>query len=287
MGLGRITILSLTVATASIITWAAQEQTKQSEPQKGSTADSASPSQEPEETQGLPTAVASPEQQEDFRAAFGEPDSDLRIRLGEQFLLEWPESQLIHLMYSALAQAYRDKNNYGKVVEYGEKCLVLDPDNVTALSIVAHTLPKRLEGSGLEQAQKLSRSARYAKHGLKMIDDLPQPAESTPEVFEEIKNEFRQLCHSALGLVYLHRRMPKESQKSFELAISLTSSPFPQDFFRLGEAYTHFTGPREIDYEKAIGAYEKASQLAPGTVIDQVATDRVEQLKKTRKALGL
>ena len=287
MKLARIAILFLTVAAVSTIAWAAQEQIKQSELQKGSTTDPASLPQAPEEMQGLPTAVASTEQQEDFREAFGEPDPDLRIRLGEQFLLEWPESQLIHLMYSALAQAYRDKNNYDKVVEYGEKCLALDPNNVTALAIVAHTLPKRLDGSGLEQAQKLSRSARYANHGLKMIDNLPRPVDSTPEVFEEIKNEFRQMCHSALGLVYLHRRMPKESQESFELAISMTSSPFPQDFFRLGDAYTHFSGPRDIEYDKAIGAYEKASQLAPDTVIDQAATDRVQQLKKTRKALGL
>ena len=66
--------------------------------------------------------------------------------------------------------SFREKNDYERVVENAEKSIALDPDNVMALAIAAHTLPKRPGENGLETALKLSRSARYAKKGLELVE---------------------------------------------------------------------------------------------------------------------
>ena len=165
-------------------------------------------------------------------------------------------------------------------MENGEKSIALDPDNVMSLVIVAQILPQRLSGSGLETAQKLSRAERYAKHGLELVDSLPQPANVLPEDFEKEKATLSSMLHSALGLVYLQRGAVGKAQEEYKIALSLTSSPDPIDYFRLGEAYRD-----EHKYDEAIEAFEKAAELAPGTLINQLASEQVRKLKTVREVL--
>ncbi len=230
----------------------------------------------------LSTVVASPEEHAALQRILNEPNATLMIALGERFLMDWNKSKLLPVVYTALAQSFREKNDYERVVENAEKSIALDPDNVMALAIVAHTLPKRPGENGLETALKLSRSTRYAQKGLELVEVLPNPVDVSAEEFEESKNYVRTMLHSSLGLVYLQRGMSTKSQEEYEIAISLASPPDPQDYFRLGEAYTQGYRPEEINYTKAIEAYGKASQLAPNTIIDQVATERIQSLTKTQ-----
>lgn len=273
MRLTRIAILSAAIAAFSGAAWAAQEQAQQPEPQQEPATESQPLAQAPEET-SPPPVVVSPEEQAAFQETVNQPDADQMIPIAEKFLQDFPESQLRSLVYSALATAYQQKDDYDKVVENGEKSIALDPDNVMSLAIVAHTLPQKLQGSGLEMAQKLSRAERYAKHGLETVDILTQPADLLPEEFEKRKATFKSMLHSALGLVYLQRGILAKSQEEYKIAVSLTSSPDPIDYFRLGEAYR---GERK--YDEAIEAFEKAAELSLGTIVNQLAIEQVQKLK--------
>ena len=162
-------------------------------------------------------------------------------------------------------------------MENGEKSIALDPDNVMSLVIVAQVLPQRLGGSGLETAQKVSRAERYARHGLELVDSLSQPANLLPEEFEKEKATLRSMLHSALGLVYLQRGAVGKAQEEYKIAVSPGSPPDPTDYFRMGEAYR---GERK--YDEASEAFEKAAELSLGTVINQLATEQVKQLKTVR-----
>ena len=279
MRLARIAILSAAFAAFSGAAWAAQEQAQQPEPQREPATESQPPARASEETSPR-TVVVSPEEKAAFQEAVNQPGADPMIALGEKFLQDYPESQLRSHVYSALATAYQQKNDYDKVVENGEKSIALDPDNVMSLVIVAQILPQRLRGSGLETAQKLSRAERYAKHGLELVDSLPQPANVLPEEFEKRKATFKSMFHSALGFVYLQRGALGKAQEEYKIALSLTSSPDPIDYFRLGEAYR---GERK--YDEAIEAFEKAAELSPGTYLNQLATENVQKLKTVRDVM--
>ncbi len=98
--------------------------------------------------------------------------------------------------------------------------------------------------------------------------------------FEKQKATLRSMLHSALGLVYLQRGAVGKAQEEYKIALSLTSSPDPIDYFRLGEAYR---GERK--YDEAIEAFEKAAELAPGTLINQLASGQVQKLKTVRDVL--
>ena len=280
MRLVRITILSAAIAALSGAAWTAQEQAQQPEPQQEPATESQPPAQASEETSPQPVVVVSPEEQAAFQEAVNQPGDDPTIALGEKFLQDYPESQLRTQVYSELAGAYRRKNNYDKVVENGEKSIALDPDNVMSLAIVAQALPQRLEGSGLEMAQKFSRAERYARHGLETIKVLSQPPNSSLEEFDEWKATFKSMLHSALGYVYLRRGRSAKSQEEFKIAISLTSSPDPIDYFRLGEAYSD-----QRKYDEAIEAFEKAAELSTSAIVDQLATEQVQKLKTVRDVM--
>ena len=256
MNITRIAFLLGAIAALSGAAWAAQE-----------------------ETSPRPVVV-SPEEKAAFQEAVNQPGADPMIALGEKFLQDYPESRLRSHVYSALATAYQQKNDYDKVVENGEKSIALDPDNVMSLVIVAQILPQRLRGSGLEMAQKLSRAERYAKHGLELVDSRPRPANVLPEEFEKEKATLRSMLHSALGLVYLQRGALGKAQEEYKIALSLTSSPNPIDYFRLGEAYL---GERK--YDEAIEAFENAAELVPGAPINQLASEQVQKLKAIRDVL--
>ena len=228
----------------------------------------------------LRTVVVPLEEQAAFQEAVNQPGADTMIALAEKFLQDYPESQLRSLVYSALATTYREKNDYDKVVENGEKSLSLDPDNVMSLVIVAQVLPQRLGGSGLETAQKLSRAERYARHGLELVDSLSQPANLLPEEFEKTKATFKSMLHSALGFVYLQRGISAKSQEEYEIAVSLTISPDPIDYYRLGEAYSD-----QRKYDEAIEAFEKAAELSTSAIVDQLATEHVQRLKIVRDVM--
>ena len=279
MRLAQITILSWAIAAFSGAAWAAQEQAQQPEPQQEPATESQPPAQASEET-SPPPVVVSPEEQAAYQEAVNQPGADPTIALGKKFLQDYPESRLRSFVYSALATAYHQKNDYDKVVENGEKSIALNPDNAMSLAIVAHTLPQELQGSGLEMAQKLSRAERYARHGLELVDSLPRPANLLPEEFEKEKATLRSMLHSALGLVYLQRGISAKAQEEYKIAVSLTSSPDPIDYFRLGEAYR---GERK--YDEAIEAFEKAAELSPGTFVDQRATEQVQKLKTVRDVM--
>ena len=282
MRLPRIAVLSAAIAVFSGAAWAAQEQTQQPEPQQEPAAESQPPAQAPEE-ETLPPAlplVASPGELGAYQQAINQPDPDQKITLAEKFLQDYPESNLRSHVYLALATAYQQKNDYDKVVENGEKSIALDPDNVMSLVIVAQVLPQRLGGSGLETAQKLSRAERYARHGLELVDPLSQPANLLPEEFEKQKATLRSMLHSALGLVYLQRGAVGKAQEEYKIALSLTSSPNPTDYFRLGEAYRD-----DRKYDEAIEAFEKAAEFSLGTMINQLATEQVQKLKTVRDVM--
>ncbi len=279
MRLTRIAVLSAAIAVFGGAAWAAQEQAQQPEPQQEPAAESQPPAQVPED-ETLPPAlplVASPAELGAYQEALNQPDPDQKITLAEKFLQDYPESNLRSHVYSALATAYQQKNDYDKVVENGEKSIALDPDNVMSLVMVAQVLPQRLGGSGLEMAQKLSRAERYATHGLELVDSLSLPANVLPEEFEKKKATLSSMLHSALGLVYLQRGAVGKAREEFEIAVSLGNPPDPTDYFRLGEAYR---GERK--YDEAIEAFEKAAELAPGTLINQLANEQVQKLKTVR-----
>jgi len=204
-------------------------------------------------------------------------DPDRRLGMVAEFERRFPESQLMSYVYTQAAKAYQQKGDLDKLLEYGEKSLKLDPDNLFSLLMVAITLPqpRMLQGSAVETTQRLSLAETYANRALKLIDSVPSQPNETPEQLQKRKASLASDAHTALAMVDMERDQTEKAAEELKTAISLTEKPSPQLYFRLGEVYAN-----EGKKKEAIEAFAKASELGQGTVLQQYAAERIEALKK-------
>lgn len=232
-----------------------------------------------------------PEEAQAYRAILNELDPDRALQMVQDFGTSYPQSLLLSWVYAFAANAYQQKGELENVVEYGEKSLKLNPDNLASLIIMATILPqpRLMQPASLDKEKRLAEAEGYAQQALELIDKLPQQADETDTDFQARKARLATEPHSALGMIHLQRSSlavqapdPEELTKAaeeYKMAVSLSTPPNPQDYFRLGEAYTLLN-----KVEEAIGAFTKAGELGRGTVLKTYADQRIEALKKQKAA---
>jgi tetratricopeptide (TPR) repeat protein len=131
--------------------------------------------------------AASQAETQAFQEIQSELDSDKQIQLVNDFEKKYPDSKGLPFAYLVAAEAYRQKGDVERVVEYGEKSIKLKDDNPVALLLVASVLPEpqSLRGNGLDKEKKLSEAEEYANRAIKLIDQIPKLANLTDEQFQK------------------------------------------------------------------------------------------------------
>jgi len=212
-----------------------------------------------------------------YKTLENEMDPDRRLRMVEEFESRFPTSELMSSVYTQAAKSCREKGDFDKLVEYGEKSLKLDPNNLYSLLMVAITLPqpRMLQSNPELTGQRLSTAEEDANRALKLIDSLPAKPNETDEQLKKRKDTLAADAHTALAMVYMERDQSAKAIEEFKTAISLSQTPNPQLYFRLGEIYANSGKNSE-----AIEAFSKASELGRGTVVQQYADQRIAELKK-------
>lgn len=222
---------------------------------------------------------ASSEEGMALQTMVAETDPDRRLRMVSEFERQFPDSKITSYVYTQAALAYQEKGDFNNAVSTGEKSLKIDPDNVSSLLVVASSLtePAMVAGSDSEKTTRLTEAAADANHALKLIAGMPKAANETDEEAQERKNELASDAHYSLGMVRLLQDDPGTAAGEFKTAISLTAQPHPQYYYRLGDAYS--SGGKNTE---AIDAFTKAAGLGKGTVMEQLAQKRIDELKNQK-----
>jgi tetratricopeptide (TPR) repeat protein len=164
-----------------------------------------------------------------FQTLQDEPDPGRKFRMVEEFEKRFPNSQLLSYVYTQAAEACQKKGDLNGLVDYGEKSLKLDPDDIFSMLLVAIVLPqpRMLQASPEVVAQRLLPADAHANRPLKLIDSLPKSANETDEQFQKRKASLASDAHTALAMVYMHRGDSGKASEEFKTAISLTAKPNP------------------------------------------------------------
>ena len=212
-----------------------------------------------------------------YQTLQAELDPDKKLRMVEEFERQFPNSQLLSYVYTQAASACQQKNDRNCMLDYGEKSLKLDPDNIYSLILVAITLPQpqmqRVETA--LAAKRLAEADEDAKQALALMEKLTKRPDETDEQFQHRKAALQSEAHGALGMVHLQRDEPDKAIEEFKTAVSLEAAPDPQIYYRLGEVYAN-----EDKKAEALEAFTKASELGRGTPIKELADQEIENLKK-------
>lgn len=220
-----------------------------------------------------------------------EKDPSAMIKDADSFAQQFPKSPLLTYVYSMEGSAYREKNDAANAVKYGEKSLQLDPKNLISLLLVSEVMPQpqMLDNvSDAEKEKRLATAADYAHKAIQEIENLRKHPQETPAAYQKRKDEVAAGAYSSLGMVHLERAKMAlvgpdmselaKAEQNYKLAIQKSSNPDPADYYRLGEVYAS-----EKKLSDAIGAFSKAGQLAQGTIIEKLADQEIQQLKKAEK----
>ncbi len=249
----------------------------------------AQPGQQP-----APAAQPTPEELQAFQGIRNELDPDRAVQLVSDFEKKFASSPLMSFVCTFAIGAYQQKGDVQHAVEYGEKSLKLNPDNLLGLMMMSELLPQPqvLRASEMDKEKKLADAEKYANRGLQLIEQANHPqfgkqAGETDEQYKKRKDTLSSSLHASLGLIHLQRSQLAlqgpdreelaKAEQEYKAAVTLTDRPDPSQYYRLGEAYA-----QDNKADEAIAAFSKASELSEGTPLKTLADQRVEQLKKKK-----
>jgi tetratricopeptide (TPR) repeat protein len=202
---------------------------------------------------------------------------DRRLRLTDAFEKKFPNSTLLSYVYTEAARAHQQNGELEEAIKYCRMSLKLDPDNTFSLIIMALVLPqpKLLKGSANEVSERLSESASDANRALTLLDKLQKRPEETDEQFQARKASLTADAHFAIGMEEMQQEHFDNAVAAYQAAISSTSKPTFQYYYRLAEAYAS-----EGHVPEAIAALQKASDLGKGTPMQKIADDFIAELQQ-------
>ena len=151
-----------------------------------------------------------------------------------QTFISETEQRIIGL-YQSIMSSYQQLNDAKKVMEYGEKALLVKPGDFNTLKTLSNVMAERPPAADPDRATHLKHAEELSNEALAAL----APFMATPawtQLPNDQKAEMTSSLHYTLGLVYLNQKKFADSEKEFLAA----KSAKPNDsitWFRLGIAY--------------------------------------------------
>ena len=143
--------------------------------------------------------------------------------------------QRIFGLYLNIMSSYQQLNDAKKAMEYGEKALLVKPDDFNTLRMLSNVMAERPPAADPDRAAHLKHAEELSNQALAALT----PYTATPawtQLPNDQKADINSGLHYTLGLVYLNQKKFADSEKEFLAAITAK----PNDsitWFRLGIAY--------------------------------------------------
>ena len=151
---------------------------------------------------------------EALQKMLGQQDPDARIKAAEDLLSKFADTDYKGLAFYVEAMSYQQKNDYDKMVVYGEQAIQADPKQYQAMLLLAQATAQRTREFDLDREEKLARAEKYAKDAMEIVKDLPKPnPQISDDQWAQAKKEYLAQAHTALGNV-------AKARKNYDLAVT-------------------------------------------------------------------
>ncbi len=192
------------------------------------------------------------------------------IRLGKDFLVQFPESALATFVHKRLAISFRQLNDYDNIVLHAEKALELSPDDLEVRPMLALVFAEQGENN---------RAIDYSQQGLELLETAEKPADNPIGPWIRLRDRAVADANYAQGLAYLKKSLSMAGDPQFTLERSVEylekaveSEPeYDRAYFRLGDAYSRLN-----DGEMAIQSYARA--VAANGIASELAAQMLERV---------
>lgn len=217
--------------------------------------------------------IKSPAEYNAYTNAISQSTPAAKAAAIEAFLQKYPDSVVKDQMLEQLMAAYQPINT-DKTLETAKRLLVVEPNNLRALFMVAFI--DRAKGVAAEKsspeeaAPLLNEAAQAAKKGL----SVPKPAELSEADYQKLKAATTPIFYSAIAMDAKNNKDYKAAIEAFENGLKSYTDPTQtesgmglNDTYLLGQIYAQQTPP---DYKTATWFLTRAAQFAPADAKGQI-----------------
>ncbi|GAC1635797.1 MAG: hypothetical protein NVS9B14_13510 [Candidatus Acidiferrum sp.] len=196
-----------------------------------------------------------------------------KIDATEGFLQKYPQTRYRSLAYTFLTMSYVQVGKADKGLEYGDKELELNPNDVTTMAIMSQTIPRVFNPSAADGAKKLEKAETLGRRAVEVIPTLPKPEGMTDEVFVSSKNQTLAMAHGGLGLVDWRRGKYADAIPELEESVKLDTVADPVNWLILGVANQNTS-----HFDAAAAAFTRCAAIAGG--LQNTCKTKAEEAKK-------
>ena len=197
-----------TSLVAIVLSFAAVASGQQTSPQSQTppAAPAASPQQPPQQKK----EIKDPAEYNAYVGAVQQTDAAAKISGLEAFLAQYPNSVMKEDALEVLMKAYQQSGNQAKVIDTANRLLAANPNNVTALLLLAYN----------ERAsQKWAEAKQHAERGLAAIPGMTRPEGVSDADFEKQKTQMTVLLDSVAGFSALQLKDNATAEKDLRAAV--------------------------------------------------------------------
>ena len=129
-----------------------------------------------------------------YTKILAETNPDAKATLLLDFEKQFPQSKVLPDVYVMLMTIYQQKNDTAKVVDFGERAIKVDANNVTALLVVSRNY-------SIER-KNLDRAVQYAQKALDTVEKMktqPAPPQFTEQQWKEYVDTNETVAKSMLA----------------------------------------------------------------------------------------
>jgi tetratricopeptide (TPR) repeat protein len=217
-----------------------------------------------------------------INAVFQAADPDARIAAVETLLQKFHDTDYKPLSLYLATVAAEQKNDFEKMVIYGERTLEADPQFYAVMLMLARGYATKTREFDFDKEEKLGKAEKWAKDGIELAKTAPKmnPQIADPE-WEVARKDFQSQGHEALGLIAGVRKKHDLAAAEFKTALDLQSKADPATQARLGAALNQ--SGKFDDALKVLDAANATPDLNPA-IKQFVSAERVKALMGKKKA---
>ena len=217
-----------------------------------------------------------------FNAMLAATDDDARIAAADNLLTKFADTDFKPLALYIATAACQSKNDFEKMVIYGERTLEADPQMYGVMLMLASGYASKTKEFDFDKDEKLGKADKFAKDGIALAKTAPKPNPAiTDEQWEAARKDFIAQGHEALGMAATVRKKYDVAAASYKEALGAQAKPDPTTMLRLAAALNQLG-----KWDEALPLLDKVkdSPDAVPVVKQAAAQERVKALMAQKKA---
>lgn len=191
-----------------------------------------------------PPQPKSQKEAEAVMAIMNAQDPDARIAAAENLIAKFADTEYKAVALQLAAFSAQQKNDHEKMILYAERTLEADPQNYSAMLMMASGLAQKTREFDLDKEEKLTKADKFAKSAIDLIAKAEKPnPQVTDEQWTAAKKDYEAQAHEALAMAAVVRKKYDVAISEFNTSLTTASQADPATMVRLISAYNQAGKP--------------------------------------------